>query len=115
MYGEENLTLNAVELQARRSIIEHLQQAVEVDQIRNWRPGQLADQLRVAVRDFLETIKLDNLSPEQKKSLLDGAKWFFDNVIRPLDIPYVPQFAETMVEDWVWAGVESFLKAKLGL
>lgn len=115
MYGEENLTLSPVEMQARRSVIEFLQERMEVDQIRGWQPGQLADQFRLAIRDFLRSLNLDNLSPEQKKAIFDGAKWVFDNIVRPLDIPYVPEFAEAMLENWVWAGVESFLKAKLGL
>lgn len=102
-------------MQARQSIIDWLQERFEVDEIRNWTPGQLVDQLRVNVRDFLRTLNLANLTPEQKKALLDGTKWFFDNVVRPLDIPYIPQIVEGLVEDWVWSGVEAFLRAKLGL
>lgn len=116
MYDEHSLgDVSPVALQARRSMIEWLQERLEVDEIRNWQPGQLVDQLRLVVRDFLRTLNLSNLTPEQKKALLDGAKWFFDNVIRPLDIPYIPQIVEGMVEDWVWSGVEAFLKSKLGI
>lgn len=108
-------TMSPVAMQARQGMIDWLRERVEVDQIRNWQPGQLADQLRIAIRDFLRTINLSNLTPEQKQAILAGAKFFYDNVVRTLDIPYLPEIAERPLEDWVWGAVESFLKHKMGL
>lgn len=115
MYGEEGLEMQPDGLQSRRAVIEFLQERLEVDQIRGWQPGQLVDQFRLAVRDFLRQLSLDNLSPEQKQGILSGAKWVYDTIIRPIDLPYLPEIVERMAEDWVWKGIESFLRFKLGI
>lgn len=87
----------------------------ERNRLRDLFPGQIADRIRQAVAEFLKQFDLSNLTPEQKQAIFDGVKFFYDTVIRPLDIPYIPAFAETIVEDWIWQGVAAFLKAKLAL
>lgn len=87
----------------------------ERNRLRDLFPGQIADRIRQAVAEFLKQFDLSNLTPEQKQAIMDGTKFFFDTVIRPLDIPYIPQIVESVVEDWIWQGVAAFLKAKLAL
>lgn len=91
--------------------------AAEIDpaDLRGLFPGDLADKLRLAISNVLAKLDLSSLTPEQKRAILDTAKSFFDTVVRPFDIPYIPQLVENMVDDWIWMAVESFLRKKLAI
>lgn len=95
----------------------HAALVAEIDpaDLRGLFPGDLADQLRKAFANVLAKLDLSSLTPEQKTAVLDTAKRFYDTVIRPFDIPYIPAMVEGMVDDWIWSAVESLLRKRLGL
>lgn len=98
-----------------QDVVASLRSRVDVYDLKGMFPGDIADLIRKAISDMLASFNLSNLTPEQKQAILAGVKSFYDNYVRPFDIPYVPPVAERFVDDWIWMASESFLRAKLGL
>jgi hypothetical protein len=98
-----------------QDVLQDLRSRVDPFDFKSMFPGDIADAIRKAVADMLRTLDLSQLSDEQKRAILDGVKSFYDSVVRPIDIPYIPAVVERIVDDWIWMSIESFLRAKLAL
>ena len=98
-----------------QDVLQDLRSRVDPFDFKSMFPGDIADQLRKAIADMLRKLDLSQLSDEQKRAILDGVKSFYDSVVRPIDIPYIPAVVERIVDDWIWMSIESFLRAKLAL
>lgn len=57
---------------------------------------------------------LGDTGSEVEKTVTDAALGFFDTVIVPLDIPWVPEFAERMIEGSVRNEIPGMVKNLLG-
>jgi len=96
-------------------VVSQLNARVDAADFRMMFPGQMADELRKVVADLIRSFDISQLSREQKQAILDGVKTFYDTVVRPIDLPYVPNAVERFVDDWIWAAIESLIRSKLAL
>ena len=96
-----------------QDVVAALNAAIDPKDLRGLFPGDIADRLRQVFAGVIRDLLKDGLTPEQKQAILDGCKQFYDSVIRPIDIPYIPSFAEAMVDDWIWMAVESLARRLL--
>ena len=98
----------------QQDVFAALNAAIDMDDLRDAFPGTIADELRKIVAGLLNSLS-GSLTDEQKQAILDGIKHFFDTVVRPYNIPYIPAIPERMLEDWIWLSLESMIRAKLGI
>lgn len=70
-------------------------------------PWSLGRSLVTAVADILRdahiTVQLDDL--------IAAAKSAYDRQVAPLDIPWVPNLIEPMVDQLIWQSIESMIRA----
>lgn len=69
---------------------------------RRWQPGQLLDFLRNTIADLLDDLDMSDLPLEVRQQIHAGIKKAYDQFLRPIDIPYIPAIAESVLEDWIW-------------
>jgi len=96
-------------------VMSDLRSRIDPFDLKSMFPGDIADQIRKAVADMLRTINIESLTKEQRQAILDSVKVFYDTVLRPIDIPYIPAVVERFVDDWIWMSLESFLRSRLAL
>ena len=90
-------------------VVSALQSRIDPSDLRGMFPGAAADSIRQMVAEFLRTLDISQFSDEQRKSICNSIKLFYDQFIRPIDLPYVPNVVEAMVDDWIWMSVESLI------
>ena len=96
-------------------VMSDLRSRIDPFDLKSMFPGDIADQIRKALADMLRTLDIGSLTKEQRQAILDSVKVFYDTVLRPIDIPYIPAVVERMVDDWIWMSLESFLRSRLAL
>lgn len=68
--------------------------------------GEVWEMVNLVLADLVPYVEKFNLAGDDKKKLvLDTLSKFYDEVIAPLDIPYVPNFLEPLVD----TGLKSLL------
>lgn len=77
------------------------------------RVGSLIDELLGLLKDLLAKIDVSQLDEEAKQFILDTIVQVYNSVIRPLNIPYVPDLAEPTVDDWILSVLVAAAKAIL--
>ncbi|HAN97003.1 MAG TPA: hypothetical protein DCQ98_06015 [Planctomycetaceae bacterium] len=98
-----------------QDVVSALRVALDPADLRGLFPGELADRLRQIFAEVVRQFAVTTLTLEQRQAILDGCRSFYDQVIRPLDLPYVPAVVESIVDDWIWYGVESVARKILQL
>lgn len=96
-------------------IVSDLSSRLDPYDLKSMFPGQIADEIRKIVIDMLRKFDPSKMTPEQKQMVLDSARTFYDTVLRPIDIPYIPAVAERLVDDWIWASLESMIRNRLAI
>lgn len=68
---------------------------------KRWKRGQVIDWVQDVVEDLIDKVELD---PEETVATV---KVWYDKVIRPIDIPGLPNFGiEPIVDEAVWRLIE---------
>ena len=85
----------------RTELLASLELAAANQPFNEWKPGQIIDWVTDVVSNLIDGIDI----PEDEA--VDTVKTFYDKVIRPLDIPGVPNILiEPAVDEAVWKIIE---------
>jgi len=63
----------------------------------------------------LEDFKVKDLPDEVRQQIFDAIKTFYDTSVRIIDIPWVPEIVESVIEDWLWNALARELRKLLEL
>lgn len=80
------------------------------EEVKEWGPGQLIDWVIDNVGDLVDFVDLDE---ETLELVVDTVERFYDSVIRPIDLPYIPNLVENRVDDAIWGAIEYLLRQYL--
>lgn len=83
--------------------------------VKRWKPGQMMDYLRDLFMQVLEDFKVKDLPDEVRQQIFDAIKKFYDTSVRIIDIPWVPEIVESVIEDWLWNALARELRKLLEL
>ena len=74
-----------------------------------WSEGRFVDWLRDLVVELIE----DYAADMDVDSVISTALMFYDSVIRPIDLPYIPLGVEPLVDDAIWQLCEFAIRRAL--
>jgi|TARA_R100000388_G_scaffold26786_1_gene20879 hypothetical protein len=83
--------------------------------LKRWKPGQLFDYLRDLFMQVLEDFKVEDLPDEMREKIFKRVEQFYNTAVRIIDIPWVPEVVENVIEDWIWNALARELRKLLEL